>query len=68
MILHLLTWRPSSAGDGTETLSFRYWCGDLGSRECDDCCPGILQMISYSVIVYSLINTNNNTLIVVLKC
>ena len=24
MILYLLTWRPSSAGDGTETLSFRY--------------------------------------------
>ena len=22
MILYLLTWRPSSAGDGTETLSF----------------------------------------------
>ena len=31
MILYLLTWRPFSAGDGTETLSFRYWCGDLGS-------------------------------------
>ena len=29
MILYLLTWRASSAGDGTETLSFRYWCGDL---------------------------------------
>ena len=36
MILYLLTWRPSSAGDGTETLSFRHWCGDLGSGECDD--------------------------------
>ena len=39
MILYLLTWRPSSAGDGTETLSFWYWCGDLRSGECDDCCP-----------------------------
>ena len=36
MILYLLTWRPSSAGDGTDTLSFRYWFGDLGSGECDD--------------------------------
>ena len=52
MILYLLTWRPSSAGDGTETFYFRYWCGDLGSGECDDCCPCILQMISISVTVH----------------
>ena len=25
MILYLLTWRPSSAGDGTDSLSFKYW-------------------------------------------
>ena len=44
MILYLLTWRPSSAA--------LYWCGDLGSGECDDCCPCIFQMISISVTVH----------------
>ena len=40
------------SGIFTETLSFRYGCGDLGSGECDDCCPCILQMISISVTVH----------------
>ena len=32
--------RPSPLG--------RYWCGDLGSGESDDCCPWTLQNIHFS--------------------
>ena len=43
----------------------RYWCGDLRSGECNDCCPCIPKMISILVTVYlyNYTNTNNNTFI-----